>query len=625
MLNNTYKMAHILSVLKNIPYILVYVGELERLLIDTNQEGLFDFDYEEGLRYLKEGEVGGLLLKKTVLFQCLELYYLSYGEKPRIESIEGQDTGVWLYEEHTRKLEMVRPQIVPPFETASNGCSLYGTQDENQVILNILASRKVLSYPSFLEDVWCDFEGKPILMTLSEFKTTKKGLRFGLGESIKSEENIKLEAQAPQFMDLTTQLPNVFYFMSGFRYGEKAQTSQSVLALLYIQQWERTLNAFGNRYVRMLFKTLEQYVKSITNKEALIFVYNQSTLGVYCDVDSKEGVDSLCEAIIEYFKTPWYYDDFVFFSSVKIGVSLYHLHSENPLELIGYANMALKGLSRVATSDYLVFDLVMKNQISENIILFGEIRSAMDNGEFVMFYQPQVSLATGRIVGAEALVRWAHPERGMVSPALFLPAINKIGLDYLLDQYVIHAVSQDQARLKQMGLGEIPISFNLSASSLNTQSVYEDINDTIMMNEADSSKMVIEITETAEVFLNPHLNERLLSLKGIGLNISIDDFGTGFSSLSYLASLPVDAVKIDKTFSDGYPHDKGKLFLIDKIVEIATCFHLDLTLEGIETEAQIQYFKTHLEEAVLKKIKIQGYYYYKPMSFDAFVIQLKKN
>lgn len=242
-----------------------------------------------------------------------------------------------------------------------------------------------------------------------------------------------------------------------------------------------------------------------------------------------------------------------------------------------------------------------------------------------MYYQPQVSLATGRIVGAEALVRWAHPERGMVSPALFLPAINKIGLDYLLDQYVINAVSQDQAKLKQMGLGEIPLSFNLSASSLNTQGIYEDINDTIMMNEADSSKMVIEITETAEVFLNPHLNERLLSLKGIGLNISIDDFGTGFSSLSYLASLPVDAVKIDKIFSDGYPHDRGKLFLIDKIIEIATCFHLDLTLEGIETEAQIQYFKTHLEEAVQKNIKIQGYYYYKPMAFDAFVHQLKKN
>lgn len=626
MLNVTYKLSKLMTAIQAVPHVLSFRRYDETLLIASNVlKDEAQAVCSVALTHLEDASKA--LNEPIVTYELLEglvLYYVGTRVFLEVEDIGDQFTSVWVYQTENDKLCILTPQAYRNEGQLDWRCGSEMEGDENRAVAKIIATRQALSYPSFLTETWCSFEGNPVLMMLTEFSCLENNVRFGIGEAVRDEKMSSNFSKEPHFTDLSTQLPNSFYFLSTFDYQHETEDTVAILAMLYIQQWERTLNAFGNRYVRMLFKTLEQYVRTITNQNAVLFLYNQSTLGLYCEVDREGGAETICEAIIDYFKTPWYYDDFVFFSNVKIGVSFFPSHTKSPLDLISYANMALKNLRKVASSDFIFFDHEMKNQISENIVLFGEIRSAMDNSEFVMYYQPQVSLATGRIVGAEALVRWIHPERGLISPGVFLPAISKIGLDYLMDQYVVNAVSQDQARLKHLGFGDVPISFNLSASSLNTYNIYDDISDTIMMNDADSSKMIIEITETAEVFMNPIINEQLLSLKSIGLSISIDDFGTGYSSLSYLASLPVDAVKIDKVFPDGYPNDKGKLFLIDKIVEIASSFHLDLTIEGIETEAQVMYFKKHLPDAIVDKIKIQGYYYYKPMSFEALVKHLKK-
>lgn len=626
MLNVTYKFSNLMKAIQAVPHILHFFKNEERVLVATNVLDLEgDISYNHAVERLNILALdGNMSILSCELMEGLVLEYIGGLDCFDLKAFDIQYAAVWAYKSPDDKFCISTPKAYLGDKNVDWRCSLESEFEENQAVALIISGRSVLSYPSFLTETWCSFEGTPVLMMLTEFECLQPDVRFGIGEAVRNESKNHSFYKEPHFTDLSTQLPNSFYFLSTFESHHSHENKNSILAMLYIQQWERTLNAFGSRYVRMLFKTLERYIQSITDQNAVLFLYNESTLGLYCEVNREGDAGFICDQIIEYFKTPWYYDDFVFFSNVKIGVSCFPEHSNSPLDLISYSNMALKNLRKVATSGYSIFSHEMKNQISENIVLFGEIRSAMDNSEFVMYYQPQVSLATGRIVGAEALVRWLHPERGLISPGVFLPAISKIGLDYLMDQYVVNAVSQDQARLKQLNLGDLPISFNLSASSLNTYNIYDDISDTIMMNEADSSKMIIEITETAEVFMNPIINEQLMSLKSIGLSISIDDFGTGYSSLSYLASLPVDAVKIDKAFPDGYPDDKGKLFLIDKIVEIASSFHLDLTIEGIETEAQVMYFKKHLPDAIVDKIKIQGYYYYKPMSFEALVKHLKK-
>lgn len=601
MLNSTYKVVSWLKQFEEVAYTLSYH---QTVLFSTQS-----YEKHATQTFPK---------RQTQLLDDLSLTY--YAEVP-IKAFNDPYAVVWVYDCEDGTFSISVPSIYGR-DTAG------APNSENTAIGEMIMSRKPLSYPSFLFETWFVFNSSPVLMMLSELKSKNARYRFGIAEVLSKNHVMKNRDLAPNFIDLATGLPNVFYYIASFQYNGGCTVKskcKSIVALLYIQQWERTLNAFGKKYVQMLFKTLELYIRSIADEEAILFLYNQATLGVYCSIEDYTRIKQLAENLIDYFKTPWFYDDFVFFSNVKIGVAVFPAHAESPLDLLSYANLALKDLSKSSTSDFSLFTLHMKNEISDNIVLFGEIRSAMDNGEFIMYYQPQVDMQTDKITGVEALVRWQHPERGLVSPAVFLPAISKIGLDYLLDQYVVNAVSQDQARLQALGFGDIPISFNVSGSSINTDNLFDDINDTLHMNGADPEKMIIEITETAEVFMSHNLNKKLIQLRDIGLSVSIDDFGTGFSSLNYLSSLPVDAVKIDKVFSDGYPSDEGRLFLIDKIVEMANCFDLDLTLEGVETAAQVQYFKKHLGELALSKVKIQGYFYYKPMAFDAFIACVKRD
>jgi EAL domain-containing protein (putative c-di-GMP-specific phosphodiesterase class I) len=242
----------------------------------------------------------------------------------------------------------------------------------------------------------------------------------------------------------------------------------------------------------------------------------------------------------------------------------------------------------------------------------AELQRAIDNQEFVLHYQPLVDLATGSIKRVEALIRWNHPSRGTVSPADFIPLAEETGLIVPMGLWVMREATR-QAREFQRRLGRsISVCVNLSVRQLNS-SIVDHVKDALSRSDLAPSDLVLEITETTLMSQEEVVLSRVKQLRALGVGIAIDDFGTGYSSLGYLKRLPIDIVKIDRTFVSRISHDPEESALAHAIVKLARIFKLEAVAEGIETFDQAEILKgfgCHVG---------QGFYFCRPVDADELI------
>ncbi len=260
----------------------------------------------------------------------------------------------------------------------------------------------------------------------------------------------------------------------------------------------------------------------------------------------------------------------------------------------------------------------MTQKAYERILLEKELREAIRNREFEVYYQPQVNMETKTIIGMEALVRWNHPEKGLVSPVKFIPLAEETGLIIDIDKQVMRdAMFQFQEWIED-GYDVGTLSLNLSMLQLNYEGFFEFVQETVNSAGISTSHMIFEVTET-QVMKNPENAIMIFKqLKALGIRLAVDDFGTGHSSLSYLKQLPIDKLKIDQSFTRDVIVDKSDAELTRAIISIAKSLHLEIIAEGVETHEQ----RTFLVENGC--VEAQGYLYYKPQkSEDITKILLK--
>ena len=293
--------------------------------------------------------------------------------------------------------------------------------------------------------------------------------------------------------------------------------------------------------------------------------------------------------------------------SASIGISIYPKDSSDKNDMIKFADSAMYKAKENGKNNYQFYSAAMTTMAFEKVTLQNSMRTAIINQEFIVYYQPQINAKKGVITGMEALVRWQHPSLGLISPIKFIPLAEESGFIVHLDNYVMKQAMIDFTSWYEMGLEPGILSLNLSIKQLANNDFIHYLTTTSKEIGFNLNWLELEITET-QMMQDPLASiEKLKIISDMGIEIAIDDFGTGYSSLAYLKRLPVDKLKLDKSFVDGLPEDEEDCAISKAVIALAKSLNLKIIAEGVESIEQQEFLLQNGCE------HIQGYYYSKPL------------
>ena len=292
-------------------------------------------------------------------------------------------------------------------------------------------------------------------------------------------------------------------------------------------------------------------------------------------------------------------------TSFKSGLAHYPVDGEDANTLTQRAEAALKQ-AKESGEQYLHYQIQMHSDIAERLALEHKLGIALDEQQFLLYYQPQISVASGRIEGVEALLRWQDPAHGLMYPMLFLPVLESSGMIVRVGEWALQQAVKDCRRWYDMGLGPVRVAVNVSVQQVRRRTFVDTV---LAASEsmADGFGMDLEITETGLLHDMESASRKLRELRAAGMRIAIDDFGTGYSSLGLLSKLPVDILKIDRSFISGLPADRASATLVSSIIGLASAFNLTVVAEGVETLGQLEQLRR------LRCCYSQGYLHSRPV------------
>ncbi|HEY0061899.1 MAG TPA: EAL domain-containing protein [Telluria sp.] len=301
-----------------------------------------------------------------------------------------------------------------------------------------------------------------------------------------------------------------------------------------------------------------------------------------------------------------------FFVTCSIGVAVCPSDGAVADGLIEHADIAMYRAKKLGRNTFQFYTPAMNEEALERVRIETALRSALERNEFVLHYQPQVDLGSGLVVGMEALLRWQHPELGMVAPDRFVSVAEETGLIVPIGAWVMRTACADNKRWQEMGLGMLRVAVNLSARQFASPNLAADIGAVLASTGLAPDHLEIELTESLFMSDVTESVETLHGMKALGVSLSIDDFGTGYSSLSYLSRFPIDVLKIDRSFVSGIGGADSEAPIVASIITLAHNLQLTVIAEGVETPDQIAYLRRHGCD------QMQGYYFSRPLAADAF-------
>ena len=305
-------------------------------------------------------------------------------------------------------------------------------------------------------------------------------------------------------------------------------------------------------------------------------------------IDGVDQATAAAEAALAALQEPFMVDGHETFVTSSIGLALLSAEHSSPEDLLRDAGTALYRAKAAGRDRYLLFDPRMHSESLQRLSLEAELRRALERNELRLKYQPYYDVASGRITGVEALLRWAHPERGAISPAEIIPLAEETGLIVPVGQWVLSEASRQAAEwMRRYPDVSLEMSVNLSGRQLQRPELVAEVAETVRITGVEPSRLKLEITESVLLEDNEPLRQRLESLRSLGIRLAPDDFGAGYSSLSYLRFLPVQTVKIDRSFVTTLATDERMRAAVRAVTDVAHAFGMDVTAEGIETEEQL--------------------------------------
>jgi predicted signal transduction protein with EAL and GGDEF domain len=315
--------------------------------------------------------------------------------------------------------------------------------------------------------------------------------------------------------------------------------------------------------------------------------------------------------ILDSVRAPIHIDHQEIFISASIGIAMYPHSGETMETLVKSADIAMYHVKSNGKDGFRFFSEEMNDSYTSHLAVERDLHRALEHKQFAVFFQPKVNALTCQIVGMEALIRWFHPEKGLVMPDAFIPLAEQTKLIVPIGDWVFRATCEEICRWRKQGLPKIKVSINISAIQIEQEDFVQKIVNMLEEFKLSGDYIEIEITEYGLMKNRENAIQKLLRLSAHGITIAIDDFGTGYSSLSYLHKLPVNTIKIDRSFVNDIEPGVKKTCIVDAIAAMARGLKLHMVAEGVETVAQLTYLQN------LGCVEIQGFLFGKPQSAQA--------
>ncbi len=325
------------------------------------------------------------------------------------------------------------------------------------------------------------------------------------------------------------------------------------------------------------------------------------------DIKESAHIEQVAGKIIRLFERPFKINGQEVFVTASAGIAVSPVDGEDADSLIKNADIALHEAKLRGKNRYVFCTPDLKHEVKMNMKLSNSLFRALERGELDLYYQPQINLQVGKITGAEALLRWKHPQLGMISPAQFIPLAEKSGLISKIGEWVLQTAVLQNKKWQEMGLPPLRMGVNLSAIQFNDPRIIDKIGEILATNGLAPQHLEVEITENMVIRDLDYTIEVLQKLKKLGITIAIDDFGTEYSALGRLKLLPLDRIKIDMQFVQGIDYSQKDRAITEVMINLGKSLGLQVLAEGVETGSQLEFLKGKRCDDV------QGFYYYKPM------------
>jgi diguanylate cyclase (GGDEF)-like protein len=323
--------------------------------------------------------------------------------------------------------------------------------------------------------------------------------------------------------------------------------------------------------------------------------------------ESIAAVSNLAERLVRQVSAPYVLESKDYHVTASIGISVFPADGADSESLLKMADMAMYRAKDLGRNNYQYYSPSMNIHTLERLEMESDLRHALERDELVLYYQPKVNVASGLITGTEALLRWRHPQRGLVAPMDFIPLAEETGLIGPIGEWVLASACARNKAWQDRGLTGLRVAVNLSARQFADPMLLPRLTGIIQASGLDPSTLELEITESMVMAHGESAVEVLESLKSTGVHITIDDFGTGYSSLAYLKRFPIDSIKIDRSFIRDLPGDPGSAMITRAVIALAHSLRLQVVAEGVETEAQLAFLRT------LNCDEFQGFYLYRSL------------
>ena len=433
-------------------------------------------------------------------------------------------------------------------------------------------------------------------------------------EELVRERTAKIEHLA--FYDTLTDLPNRALLTDRFdqALASAGRTQRKVgLFLIAIDRFKKVNDTLGHEVGDLLLKQVTTRLKGCVREgDTLARSGDEEFALLLSRVKGTEELADIWQEVSEVISAPFAIEGNEIYVTASSGISLFPDDGTDTTTVMKNASAALFRAKKLGGNNYQFYTADMNDQAMKRLSLENSMRRAIENREFINYYQPVFDLASGQLSGMEALVRWEHRELGLLLPAEFIHLAEDTGVIVEIGHQVLSAACGQAHRWCENGYGNLRVSVNVSPRQLRNESLVESVVQVLGQTRLDPHSLELEITETSIMENTDSAVKALTAIRRLGVRIAIDDFGTGYSSLSYLKRLPIDTVKLDQSFVKGATSDPNDAALVMAIVTLAHNLRLRVIAEGVETEEQRAFL------SLLRCDEAQGYLFGKPAPADAF-------
>lgn len=460
------------------------------------------------------------------------------------------------------------------------------------------------------DQIVCLFDAQPI------YEDDKMVGAFGQFRDISERYLLQERYNYLAYHDDLTNLPNRRYIKREIELltDEKQAGSDRKLALLFIDldRFKVINDNFGHSSGDEFLNEVSKRLSTCLGKnDMLARMGGDEFIFLLRDFDDDDYVIKKTDEILDQFNNPFQVSTSEIHTTASVGIVIHPDYPISPERLMVYADNAMYQAKLLGKNRYVVYTSELLANKVEELQLDADLRKALENNEFVLHYQPQISNETGELIGVEALIRWQHPKFGLLYPDKFIKLAEESGLITEIGEWVIQEACAQNKKWQDSGMKPLKVAVNLSTQQFITQDLVKYIEGVLDRTGLNPACLVVEITEYMAMEYEYAL-KALEQLKAIGILISIDDFGTGYSSLNYLKNYPIDYVKVDKSFVKEITEDNNDAIIVKAIITLAHNLNLHVTAEGVETKAQLDFLKQYDCD------ETQGYYFSKPVPVEKF-------